>query len=78
MGNKYNINFTKAALMALPIPNKGFATYYDVKEKGPNLYVTPTGHKSFTFRRYMNGKQKRIILGHFPDMTVKLARKEAQ
>jgi integrase len=78
MKDKFDINFTKAALMSLPIPGKGFITYRDAKEKGLSLYVTSNGHKSFMFRKYLNGQQKRMILGHFPDMTVEQARKTAQ
>jgi integrase len=78
MSKKTEINFTKATLLGLPIPPKGFMTYRDSKEKGLNLYVTANGHKSFIFRKYIDGKDHRIILGHFPDMSVELARKEAQ
>ncbi|MDR1457515.1 MAG: site-specific integrase, partial [Puniceicoccales bacterium] len=78
MSKKTEINFTKATLLELPIPPKGFMTYRDTKEKGLNLYVTANGHKSFIFRKYIDGKDHRIVLGHFPDMTVELARKEAQ
>jgi integrase len=78
MSKKTEMNFTKATLLGLAIPPKGFMTYRDTKEKGLNLYVTANGHKSFIFRKYIDGKDHRIILGHFPDMTVELARKEAQ
>ncbi|MDR1528502.1 MAG: site-specific integrase [Puniceicoccales bacterium] len=78
MSKKTEINFMKATLLGLPIPAKGFMTYRDSKEKGLNLYITANGHRSFIFRKYINGKDHRIILGHFPDMSVELARKEAQ
>ncbi|MDR2432703.1 MAG: Arm DNA-binding domain-containing protein [Puniceicoccales bacterium] len=68
------INFTKATLLELPIPPKGKIKFHDTKEKGLSLYVTATGHKSFMIRRRIKGQQKEIILGHFPDMTVELAR----
>lgn len=64
--------------MALPIPDKGVITYRDIKEKGLSLYVALKGNKSFVFRKYLNGKQKRIILGHFSDMTIEQARKVAK
>jgi hypothetical protein len=48
------------------------------KKKGLSLYVTATGHKSFFIQKRIQGKIKRIVLGHFPDMTVDEARKEAQ
>jgi integrase len=73
-----NINFTKITLMALPIPTKGRIKFHDTKEKGLSLYVTPSGNKSFMIRKRVGGKDKEIVVGRFPDMTVELARKEAQ
>ncbi|MDR1233343.1 MAG: site-specific integrase, partial [Puniceicoccales bacterium] len=78
MKKQTEINFTKTTLLELPIPSKGKIKFHDTKEKGLSLYVTATGHKSFMIRRRIKGQQKEIILGHFPDMTVELARKAAQ
>ncbi|MDR1233349.1 MAG: site-specific integrase [Puniceicoccales bacterium] len=78
MKKQTELNFTKAALLELPAPSKGKIKFHDTKEKGLSLYVTATGHKSFMIRRRIKGQQKEIILGHFPDMTVELARKAAQ
>ncbi|MDR0741929.1 MAG: integrase arm-type DNA-binding domain-containing protein [Puniceicoccales bacterium] len=78
MKKQTEINFTKVALLELPVPSKGKIKFHDTKEKGLSLYVTATGHKSFMIRRRIKRQQKEIILGHFPDMTVELARKEAQ
>jgi integrase len=75
---KESINFTKAALNALPTPKSGKKTYYDSNERGLCLYVTATGHKSFFVRKEVRDKQKRIIIGPFPEKSVDQARKEAQ
>jgi integrase len=75
---KTSINFTKATLMELPIPAKGRLKFHDKREKGLSLSVTSTGNKSFIIRKRIHGKQREIVIGHFPDMTVELARKEAQ
>ncbi|MDR0692950.1 MAG: integrase family protein, partial [Puniceicoccales bacterium] len=72
------INFTKAALLEIKPPEKGRAIFHDTKEKGLSLYITRTGHKSFYIKKRIKGQSKEIILGHFPDMTVELARKAAQ
>jgi hypothetical protein len=64
--------------MALEVPTKGMTTVCDMKEKGLSLYVTGTGHKSFFIQKRIHGKIRRMILEHFPDMTVELARKSAQ
>jgi hypothetical protein len=76
--SKNSMNFTKIALMAIEEPAKGMKTVCDTKEKGLSLYVTASGHKSFFIQKRIGGKIKRIVLGHFPDMTVELARKAAQ
>jgi integrase len=78
MKTEKDINFTKATLMGLPIPANGRPEFFDAKERGLSLYMTPTGNTSFMIRKRINGKDKEIVIGHFPDMTVELARKEAQ
>jgi len=71
------INFTKSTLMALKAPKKGFDTYSDEKEKGLKLYVTANGVKTFFIRKMIEGKDERIIIGQFPDLSVDNARREA-
>ncbi|MDR0742000.1 MAG: Arm DNA-binding domain-containing protein [Puniceicoccales bacterium] len=52
--------------------------FHDAKEKGLGLYITSSGHKSFFIKKQIKGQPKEIILGHFLEMTVELARKAAQ
>ncbi|MDR0692996.1 MAG: tyrosine-type recombinase/integrase [Puniceicoccales bacterium] len=78
MKTQTEINFTKIVLLALESPEKGKIRYYDAKEKGLGLYVTSSGHKSFFIKKRIKGQPKEIILGHFPEMTVEIARKTAQ
>lgn len=76
--NKFN--FTKAAITALPLPDRGRVTYYDANGKGHGLQlrVTPAGAKTFSvYRRTRNGSPERVTLGRFPDITVEQARHEA-
>jgi integrase len=63
--------------MALKTPEKGFDTYSDTKEKGLKLYVTSKGVKTFFIRKMIEGKDERIIIGQFPDLSVDNARREA-
>ena len=72
-----NINFTKATLEGLNVPHKGFKVYKDTKENGLCLYITSGNAKTFFVRKRINGKDERIILGKFPDLTVENARKKA-
>ena len=72
------LNFTKALLQGLPIPEKGKRTvYYDTKMRGLNLVVTDTGTKTFYLRRKHKGKSERVVIGRFPDLSVEQARGKA-
>jgi integrase len=73
------INFTKAVLDALPLPEAGNrTTYHDIKTNGLQLRVTSNGAKTFSlFRRVKNGSPERVTLGRYPDMTIEQARTEA-
>lgn len=73
------INFTKAALDALPNPPQGQrATYLDAKTPGLQIRVTSTGAKTFNvFRRVKGGQPERVTLGRYPAMTIEQARRKA-
>lgn len=75
MANK--VNFTKAALDAIPIPAPGQrATVHDAKITGLQLRVTSQGIKTFCVRRRTKGGDvERITLGRYPDMSIEQARK---
>ena len=73
--NKFN--FTKAAIIKLPIPKKGRQTFHDIIEKGLVLIITSTGTQSFYLRKRVLGKDERIFIGHFPNITIDQARKYA-
>ena len=74
----FEINFTKAALTAAGAAAKGKRDYYyDGKEKGLVLAVTPASGKSFYLYKRIDGRPERLLLGKFPDLTVENARKLA-
>lgn len=77
MENK--INFTKAIIDSLSIPESGKRdTYHDIKTSGLQLRITSTGVKTFSvYRRIKRGEPERITLGRYPDMTIEQARREA-
>ncbi|MDR0741072.1 MAG: Arm DNA-binding domain-containing protein, partial [Puniceicoccales bacterium] len=70
--------FHKKTLENLEVPPKGKIRRYDIKEKGLGLYVTATGHKSFSVKKRIHGQPKEIIIGPFPDIRVEQARRAAQ
>ncbi len=74
----HKINFTKAALSNISIPEKGKRDYYhDQKEKGLILDVTGAGSKSFYLYQRVEGRPERVFLGKFPDLSIENARKLA-
>ena len=77
MENK--INFTKAIIDSLSIPESGKRdTYHDIKTSGLQLRITSTGVKTFSIYKRINGSSpERITLGRYPDMTIEQARREA-
>lgn len=74
-----NFNFTMKAIDALSLPGPGKRLYvYDTKVRGLELMVTEQGSKSFKVYRKFNTKPLRITLGRYPEMTIEMARKDAQ
>lgn len=69
------LNFTKTDLLKIKTPTKGRSYYHDTNEKHLVLSVTSKGTKSFYLRKRILGKDERIFLGHFPDMSIEQARK---
>lgn len=71
------LNFTKAAIEALPMPEKGWKYYYDTKVSGLAIGIGPSGVKTFILYRKVNRKPERIKIGRYPDLTVDKARTQA-
>ncbi|MFT7087839.1 MAG: integrase [Rickettsiales bacterium] len=71
------INFTKSTIDKLPIPEKKLSYYKDSKEKGLSLYITTNGIITFFVRKRVNGKDARMMIGSFPEISVENARKIA-
>lgn len=71
------LNFTKAAIEALPITDKR-VFYYDTAERGLAVLVEPTGRKTFYLYRKVRHTTTQLKLGVFPDMPVPLARDRAR
>jgi len=73
------LNFTKANLDALHLPEAGKrAVYHDAKTTGLQVRVSSTGAKTFCiYRRVKGGKPERVTLGRYPEMTIEQARRAA-
>lgn len=73
------LNFTKAAIDALPLPETGKRKlYHDTKVRGLCIQVTSTGARTFYVYRWAAGKPQKIRVGPYPDMSVEQARKKAE
>jgi integrase len=70
--------FSKRRLEGLPVPQDRRLYYHDLATDGLTLCITPTGAKTFYFRRWCNGRASRIPLGKFPGMTVEQAQRKAR
>lgn len=70
-------NFTKQFLMSCKPPEKGKKTVHDTQEKGLSAYITASGVITFFVRKRVNGKDERIHLGRFPELSIEGARKKA-
>lgn len=68
----------KTAIDSLPIPPTGYAIHWDDKIAGLGVRVTSTGVKAFVFQRRINGKEKRITIGRYGELTAEQAKKEAK
>lgn len=72
------VNFTKAMLESLPIPETGRVEYQDGKTPGLKIRITSNNVKSFcVLKRIKGGAPLRTTLGRFPEMSIEQARKQA-
>ncbi len=71
------MNLNKTTIEKLPTPDKGYAIHWDEKLAGFGLRVTSTGAKAFIFQKRINGKEKRMTVGRYGDLTAEQARKLA-
>lgn len=78
------MKITKSAVdkLAIPVSNTPGRTaqkrYYDDAMKGFGVRVTSGGTKAFFVEKLIKNKLSRITLGRYPELTVEMARKEAQ
>jgi len=74
---KPKINFTKAKIEGLPLPEKGWTYYYDLKVQGLGIGIGSTGKRSFILYRKIRGIPERITIGRYPDLSIEQARGKA-
>ena len=79
MATENRIKFGKTALQALELPEAGKRlTLYDTEVPKLALRVTAAGSKTFFVVKRAGASMAWVKIGTFPEMTVELARKEAE
>ena len=66
--------FNSYILDSLPSPQTGFDVVQDLSEPRLRMYITSRGVKSFFVRKRVNGRDKRIIIGNYPEVDIEEAR----
>ena len=66
--------FNSYILESLPAPETGFDVVQDLSEPRLRMYITQRGVKSFFVRKRINGRDKRIIIGKYPETDIEEAR----
>ena len=66
--------FNTYILDNLPSPEKGFDVVQDISEPRLRMYITQRGVKSFFVRKRINGRDKRIVIGKYPETDIEYAR----
>ena len=66
--------FNPYILDNLPAPSSGFDVVQDISEPRLRMYITSRGVKTFFVRKRVRGKDKRILIGKYPDVDIEDAR----
>ena len=70
--------FNPYILDNLPAPETGFDVVQDISEPRLRMYITQRGVKSFFVRKRVNGRDKRIIIGKYPEIDIEQARAKVE
>ena len=66
--------FNPYILDNLAAPSRGFDVVQDLSEPRLRMYITSRGVKTFFTRKRINGRDRRVIIGKYPDMDIEDAR----
>lgn len=69
---------TDNLIKGLSAPLKGNQIVYDERIKGFGVRVTSTGKKAFILNYRINGRERRITIGSYPEWTLLAARKRCE
>ena len=66
--------FNPYILDNLALPSRGFDVVQDVSEPRLRMYITSRGVKTFFVRKRIKGRDRRVIIGKYPNMDIEDAR----
>lgn len=66
--------FNPFILDNLPAPRTGFDVVQDLSDPRLRMYITSRGVKTFFVRKRVHNRDRRIIIGNYPDMDIEDAR----
>ena len=66
--------FNPYILDNLVAPARGFDVVQDISEPRLRMYITSRGVKTFFVRKRINGRDRRVIIGNYPDTDIEEAR----
>lgn len=66
--------FNPYILDNLVAPARGFDVVQDISEPRLRMYITSRGVKTFFVRKRIKGRDRRVIIGRYPDMEIEDAR----
>lgn len=72
------VRLTDNITKGLSAPEKGNKVYYDERLRGFGVRVTAAGRKAFVLNYRINGRERRITIGSYPEWTLVAARRRAE
>ncbi len=72
------VGLTKTVVENAPVPESGQAFLRDAELRGFALRITPSGTKTFVLEKRIEGRNRRMRIGRFGEITVAQARTRAQ
>ncbi|MBK7853695.1 MAG: DUF4102 domain-containing protein [Bacteroidetes bacterium] len=71
------IRFTQDFIDKIPVPLKGRIHFKDDSNTGLAVYKTINGVTTFYTRKRINGRDRKLIIGNYPDIKLEAARKQS-
>src|SRR5262245_11347748 len=74
------MRLTDTTIKQLPAPERGNKLTWDDTVRGFGIRITAAGARAFilNYRRKLDGRERRVTIGSFPDWSVVAAREEAK